>query len=555
MRTSPGAWSGVFLLAGVICVSCSTDSSAPFEPDVRIALGSDAPGRPVGQFICWNVGRLIRYAGEGDPFHPEWRTPEMVSVANWLSQIQPGNGRPVLMRYSGLMIDGSVATRGGTYPEDGYHFWRYVDPSREVEPGDYMSVPQYMAFIEESGGVPLVTLNFGSGTASEAAEYVRFLNATDPGPSLAAARAFWGRGEPYDVHLFEIGNESYFSFNTGYSQDHAYAYANPKAPNGGDPLWHGKPTSDPANYAERAMEYIRAVQTVEPDARFLTVFNQASLQYWGGLEATTRALQPLLTHSSVAGAVVHQYNLDDALTVGVPGVRRPDFLMGSADVFEENYGALASKLASLPRENPDLRIAVTEHHATALGADLGFFDARDDILPALAVADNLLLFLRLGVEPACVHMDIRFESTIEPWFNPFSLEADGSVRPKPLYEAVRLVAEYLRQDVVGGGTTSGEPPELSWVAMKDGASEEMSFLLLNRGAENSLAVSVEVGEGWALHSATTLAGPPSGASDRQENMVLRSLDARLDGSVLEVELPIGSLSGIVLRAKGRGIAR
>jgi alpha-L-arabinofuranosidase len=53
-----------------------------------------------------------------------------------------------------------------------------------------------------------------------------------------SARIQAGHAEPYDVKVFEIGNEVYGFWNTG-SADGAYSFANPRAVNGGDPAWDG----------------------------------------------------------------------------------------------------------------------------------------------------------------------------------------------------------------------------------------------------------------------------------------------------------------------------
>ena len=175
------------------------------------------------------------------------------------------------MRFSGLQIDGAVGL-------DGYHFFDHADPASAPEPKDNVAPFETMAMIEEFDGEPLIMLNFGSGTAQEAADYATHLVGTDgTDPFVRAARKFWGRDAPWPITHYEIGNEVYENFNTGFLSAGPFSYSNAAAKNGGDPAWHGKPSSTAENYGARAREYLDAVLAVQPTARFYIPLTQSTL--------------------------------------------------------------------------------------------------------------------------------------------------------------------------------------------------------------------------------------------------------------------------------------
>ncbi|MEM6991626.1 MAG: hypothetical protein AAF721_14060, partial [Myxococcota bacterium] len=255
-------FAGRYAWVAAAAVSCSApQSEVPTleRGDTHFRATFNSPAFPTGDLIGWNIGRGTLYGPEGDPLHPEWRTPERVEAFALLQEIRAGNGDAPLVRFSGLQIDGALG-------EDGYHYWDFVDPMHAVADDDNMASFEYMAIVEELGAEPLVTLNFGSGSAQEAADYVAHLVGTDAADPRVAARRAWGREEPYRPRAYELGNEIYAAWNTGYGEDGDFSYANPNAMNGGDPAWHGRPASSAADFAARALEYVEAVLAEDPAA-------------------------------------------------------------------------------------------------------------------------------------------------------------------------------------------------------------------------------------------------------------------------------------------------
>ena len=112
----------------------------------------------------------------------------------------------------------NVRWPGGCFA-DQYHWRKGIGP-RDKRPatvnsawGDVVDTnafgtDEFMDFIEQIGSSPYVSINLGSGTPQEAAEWFEYMTAAAP-TSLAKERAANGHAEPYKVGFLGIGNESW----------------------------------------------------------------------------------------------------------------------------------------------------------------------------------------------------------------------------------------------------------------------------------------------------------------------------------------------------------
>jgi alpha-N-arabinofuranosidase len=110
----------------------------------------------------------------------------------------------------------NVRWPGGCFADE-YH-WRYgIGPERPVtlnpnwggvtEPNTF-GTHEFMDFVEQIGSEAYLSINVGSGTPQEAAEWLEYLT-TDQPTRLAEGRAANGRPEPYEIAYLGIGNESW----------------------------------------------------------------------------------------------------------------------------------------------------------------------------------------------------------------------------------------------------------------------------------------------------------------------------------------------------------
>jgi alpha-N-arabinofuranosidase len=110
----------------------------------------------------------------------------------------------------------NVRWPGGCYADD-YHWRKGVGPRRMVtlnpswggvvEPNTF-GTHEFMDFLEQIGAEAYLSVNVGSGTPQEAAEWLEYLTSAQP-TTLAQERAANGRPAPYRIAFLGIGNESW----------------------------------------------------------------------------------------------------------------------------------------------------------------------------------------------------------------------------------------------------------------------------------------------------------------------------------------------------------
>ncbi|MET8861970.1 cellulose binding domain-containing protein [Nonomuraea sp. NPDC004580] len=117
---------------------------------------------------------------------------------------------------------------GGSY-SDIYHWADHTAPGGYVAPNTDFDT--FMAGVRRTGAQPMVTANYGTGTAEEAAAWVRYANVT----------------KRYGVKLWEIGNENYGNGHYGAA-------------------WEADDHEDksPHEYARHVVAYADAMKAVDP---------------------------------------------------------------------------------------------------------------------------------------------------------------------------------------------------------------------------------------------------------------------------------------------------
>ncbi|QKW18523.1 cellulose binding domain-containing protein [Kitasatospora sp. NA04385] len=133
-----------------------------------------------------------------------------------------------LYRQAGV---GALRYPGGSY-SDIYHWVDNTAPGGYVAPGTGFDA--FMGTVKASGAQPILIANYGSGTAQEAADWVRYANVT----------------KGYGAKYWEIGNEIYGNgvYGNGWEND---AHAD----------------KSPDQYAREVKAYAAAMKAVDPTVR------------------------------------------------------------------------------------------------------------------------------------------------------------------------------------------------------------------------------------------------------------------------------------------------
>ena len=110
----------------------------------------------------------------------------------------------------------NVRWPGGCYADE-YHWRKGIGPKRPetlnpdwggvIEPNTF-GTHEFMDFLEQIGSEAYLSVNLGSGTPQEAAEWMEYLTTAQP-TALGKERAANGHSAPYKVAYLGIGNESW----------------------------------------------------------------------------------------------------------------------------------------------------------------------------------------------------------------------------------------------------------------------------------------------------------------------------------------------------------
>jgi len=197
------------------CFLFPTDHRSGFDPDIiRMLRDSKLP--------------LLRFPGGN-----------FASGYHWQDGIGPIDRRPIRMNPA----------------------WSHDEPN-------HVGTDDWLKFCELVGCEPLICVNAGNGTPEEAAAWVEYCNGSKD-TKYGALRAENGHPKPYNVKLWEIGNELYGSWQIGHCT--------------------------PEEYAERYERFYKAMSAVDPTIKFI-----ANGQYpeWNApiIERNAKILRSLSIH-------------------------------------------------------------------------------------------------------------------------------------------------------------------------------------------------------------------------------------------------------------------
>jgi alpha-N-arabinofuranosidase len=153
--------------------------------------------------------------------------------------------KPAFIRWPGGNVAQDYHWLWGIGPRDERVTWINLSWKNELESGDF-GTDEFVMFARAVGGEPSITVNVeGRGaTAEEAAAWVEYCN----GPATSkygAMRAANGHAAPYNVKLWEVGNEIWGDWVRGHS--------------------------DAATYARNYNRYAQAMRAVDPSIKLIAV--------------------------------------------------------------------------------------------------------------------------------------------------------------------------------------------------------------------------------------------------------------------------------------------
>ena len=196
----------LFLLSALVGGGVGGPAAAPaVAQSVQLSVDASRSGAKIDRNI---FGQFAEHLGHG-VYEGVWVGPE--------SKIPNTRGirNDVVAALKALKVP-NVRWPGGCFADE-YHWRKGIGPRRDVtlnpnwggvtEPNTF-GTHEFMDFLGQIGAEAYVSVNVGSGTPQEAAEWLEYLTTAQP-TALAKERAANGRDEPYKIAYLGIGNESW----------------------------------------------------------------------------------------------------------------------------------------------------------------------------------------------------------------------------------------------------------------------------------------------------------------------------------------------------------
>lgn len=195
-------WRAALVLVAVIAPGLNSTRAAEGNEPVVISIDATAKGPTISRDI---FGQFAEMLGEGI-YGGVWVGPD--------SKIPNVRGirSDVVQALKAIKVP-NVRWPGGCYG-DQYHWRDGIGPNRQArinanwggspEPNTF-GTHEFMDFVEQIGAEAYISVNMGSGTVQEAADWIEYMTAEDS--SLARERAANGRAKPWKLKYVGLGNE------------------------------------------------------------------------------------------------------------------------------------------------------------------------------------------------------------------------------------------------------------------------------------------------------------------------------------------------------------
>jgi alpha-N-arabinofuranosidase len=199
----------VHIVRALLCAAVLSSGSAVAADADAIHLAIDAAG--TGPTIDRHIfGQFAEHLGRGI-YEGVWvgtdsKIPNTRGIRNdvvaALKAIKVPN-----VRWPGGCFADEYHWRNGIGPRDKRPATLNPNWGGVIEPNTF-GTHEFMDFVQQIGAEAYLSVNVGSGTPAEAADWLEYLTSSQP-TALAQERAANGHPEPYRIALLGIGNESW----------------------------------------------------------------------------------------------------------------------------------------------------------------------------------------------------------------------------------------------------------------------------------------------------------------------------------------------------------
>ena len=398
---------------------------------------------------------------------------------------------------------------------------------------------EFMDFVDQIGAAAYISINVGSGTPREAAEWLEYLTAAQP-TTLAKERAANGHREPYRVGYLGIGNES----------------------------WACGGNMTPDYYLSQLKIYRRFVRNFNPAQQDkqpmwkIAVGPGGSEPEWTDwTEAIMKAYQNRGWSWDIDGLSMHSYTV---------GHWPPSF--ASVGFGETEYGQILKYTlemeelvrkhsAIMDKYDPQKKVALVVDewgawYAPLPGSNPGFLVQQNSLRDAILAALNLNIFAR--------HADRVRMANIAQMINVLQamiLTDKENLVLTPTYYVFKMYAPFEDATFVpvafnAGTYTHGEIslPRIDAIAAKDGAGRlwmAITNLDPNQPVEVAASFAGVTVKSAAGETLTAAKGDSVNTFDAPKTVVPKPIRARVDGGKLTLTLEPKSVTVISTQIDNR----
>ena len=279
----------------------------------------------------------------------------------------------------------NVRWPGGCFADE-YHWRNAIGPHRAVtlnpnwggvaEPNTF-GTHEFMDFMDQIGSEAYVSVNVGSGTPHEAADWLEYMTAVPP-DSLAKERAANGHPSPYKVAYLGVGNESW---DCGGNMTPDYYVSQMKI------------------YSRFVRNYNPAQQSKDQMLKIAVGPGGAEPRFVEWTEAVMKAYQQHTWSWDINGLSMHSYTVgrweDKFKSTGFGENECAQFLKLTLDM----DGLINKYSAIMDRYDPQKKVALVvdewgSWYAPLPGSNPGFLVQQNSMRDAILAALNLNIFAR-----------------------------------------------------------------------------------------------------------------------------------------------------------------
>jgi alpha-N-arabinofuranosidase len=202
MSKHPSAWMHAAALLVLV-----TARQAVAADEVRLTIDAAKPGPTISRHL---FGQFAEHLGRGI-YEGVWVGTDS-SIPN-----TRGIRNDVVAALKAIKVP-NVRWPGGCFADE-YHWRNGIGPRQSrpptlnpnwggvIEPNTF-GTHEFMDFVQQVGADAYLSINVGSGTPAEAADWLEYLTTPQP-TALAKQRAANGHPEPFAIPMLGIGNESW----------------------------------------------------------------------------------------------------------------------------------------------------------------------------------------------------------------------------------------------------------------------------------------------------------------------------------------------------------